>query len=166
MDRAPLEGGDHLSCWIGKTGMSSRLGSRWEEVYARSGGRGPNAAGESAVVASVASSCGVPIPTGSTDDWGYEAFGWVSSLGIGSSTLMLPGGVRFGGVAGPRGEVCAGVAGRVGSGLRGGGVSQPPSRAPEGGVGKNSICAGERRHAAWIAGLGIYWIRSWETNVS
>ena len=92
--------------------------------------------------------------------------GWVSSLGVGSYTLMLPGDARFGGVAGPRGDVWAGTAGRVGRGLRGGGVRRPPIRPLKGGVGKNSVCAGVRRYVAWMAGLRIWGIRSWETNVS
>jgi len=74
---------------------------------------------------------------------------------VGSSTLMLPGGVRVGGVTGPRGDMWAGVAGRVGRGLRGSGVRRPPNRTLEGGVGKNSVCTGVRRHVAWIAGLRI-----------
>ena len=155
-----------LACWTGKTGMSSMSGSGWKEVYPRPRCRVPNVVGESAAVAALAFPCGAPIPTDSPSVWGWEVFGWVSIRGVGFAAKLLPGGTRLGGVAGPCGDVWAGVAGRVGRSLRGGGVSQPPSRAPEGGVGKNSICAGERRHAAWIAGLGIYWIRSWETNVS
>ena len=90
----------------------------------------------------------------------------VFNLGVGSSPFISLGGVRFGGVAGPRGGVWAGVAGRVRRGLRGGGVRRPPNRPPEDGVGKNSVCAGVRRHVAWIARLRILWIRSWEKNVS
>ena len=76
-----------------------------EEVYPRPQCRVPNAAGKSATVAAVASSCGVPIPTGSLSVWGWEVLGCVSNRGVGSSTLMLPRGVRFGGVTGPRGDV-------------------------------------------------------------
>jgi len=72
---------------------------------------------------------------------------------------MLPGGVRFGGVAGPRGDGWVGVAGRVGRGFRGGGVRLPPNRPLEDWVGKNSVCAGMRRHVAWIDELRIWWIR-------
>ena len=120
----------------------------------------------SVVVAIVASSYGIPTPTCSPNGRGWEAYERVSNLGVGMSTLWLPGGVRFGGVAGPRGDVWVGVSGRVGRGLRGGGVKRPPNRPLKGGVGKNSVCVGVRKHVAWIAGLRIWWSRSWETNVS
>jgi len=69
-------------------------------------------------------------------------------------------------VSGPRSNVWAGIAGRVGRGLLGGGVKRPPNRPPlEGGVGKNNICPGGRWQAAWIDGLKIFWIRSWQINV-
>ena len=74
--------------------------------------------------------------------------GWVVNLGVGSSTLMPPGGVRFGGLAGPRGGVWAGVAGRVGRGLREGGFRRPLNRPPKDGVGKSGVCAGVKRHVA------------------
>jgi hypothetical protein len=112
-------------------------------------------AGESVAVAAVDSSHGVPIPTGSPGVWGWEVLGWVSNNGVGSSTLMLSGGVRFGGVTGACGDVWASVAGRVGRGLHGGEVTRPPNRSPVGGVGKHSVCAGVRRHMAWILGLKI-----------
>ena len=81
--------------------------------------------------------------------------GWVFNLGVESSTILLLGGVRLGGVAGPCGNVRAGVAGHVGIGLRGGRVRRPPNQPPRGRVGKNSVCAGVRRHVACIAGLRI-----------
>ena len=137
-------------------GLFSRLGSGWEEVYLQPGCRSPNAAGESDAVADVVFSQEVPIPTGFPGVWGWEVLGWVFNRGIGSSTLMFSGGVRFGGVAGSCGGIWAGVAGRVGRGVRGGGVRRPPNRPPVGcGVGKNSVCAGVRRHVARITGLRI-----------
>jgi len=74
--------------------------------------------------------------------------GWVFNLGVESSTILLHGGVRFGDVAEPCGDVWAGIAGRVGRGLRGGGVRRPPNRPAKGGVEKISGCAGVRRHVA------------------
>ena len=63
--------------------------------------------------------------------------GLVTNLRVGSSTFRLSIGVRFGDVSGPRSDDWAGVAGRVGRGLRGGGVRRPPNQPPlEGGVGK------------------------------
>jgi hypothetical protein len=103
--------------------------------------------------------CGVPILTGFPGVWGWEVLGWVVIRGVGSSPLVLSRGVRFGGVYGTRGDVWAGVAGRMGRGLRGDGVKplkRPPNQTlVEGGVGKNSVCSGVRRHVACIAGLRI-----------
>jgi len=121
--------------------MSSTSWSDWEEVYPRPRCRVPNAAGESATIAAVTSSCGLPIPPGSPGVWRWEVLGWVVGSftlgGVGSSTSMLPGSVQFGGVSGPRGDDWAGVAGHVGRYLRESGVGRPLSRPPvEGGVGK------------------------------
>ena len=140
--------------------MSTKSGSDWEEVYPLPGCRGSNVAGVPAAVAVVASSYGMPTPSGSPDGRGWEAYKRVSNLGVGISTLWLPSGVRFGGVAGQRGDWLAGVAGILGRILRGNGVRRPPKQPPEGRVGKNSICADVRRHVALIAELRIWWIRS------
>jgi hypothetical protein len=95
--------------------------------------RGPNAADESVVVAAVSSSCGVPIPTGSPGVWWWEVLLWVSNREVGSSTIMFREVFGLlGGVTGPCADVWAGVAGRVGRGLRGGGVRRPPNRPPLG----------------------------------
>jgi hypothetical protein len=151
-----MKGEVFLACWIGKTCMSSKAWSGWEEVYPRPRCRVPNAVGESATIAAVVYSCGVPIPTSSPGVWWWSVLGWLSNRKIGSSTLMSPGAVRFGGLTVPRGDDWAGVAGRVGRGLRGDGVRRPPSRHPvEGEVGKSSVCSSVRRHVACITGLRV-----------
>ncbi len=80
-------------------------------------------------------------------DW-EEMYPMSCCLGVMIATLGLSGSVRLGGVTGPHGDVCVGVAGIVGRRLRGGGVKRPPNRPIVGGVGKNSVCAGVRRHVA------------------
>ena len=93
--------------------------------------------------------------------------GLVLNSGAGSSAKWLPGDSRRVGVTGPGGDTGAGVAGRMGRGLRGNGVKRPPNRPlVEGGVGKICVCAGVRRQLALITGPRILWIRSWQINVS
>jgi hypothetical protein len=130
--------------------MSSMTRSGWDEEYPRPRCRGPRASGVSATVAIMALSYGVPSPTGSSSVWRCKVLGWVSTCGFRSSEKLLPaGGIRLGGVTGQCGDVLAGVAGRAGRGLRGGGVKRPPNRPlVEGGVGKISVCAGVRRQVA------------------
>jgi len=71
---------------------------------------------------------------------------WVPNRGDVSSAKLWPGDSRRGGVTGPGGDAGAGVDGRVGRYLRGGGVRRPPNRPlVEGGVGMNWVCAGVRR---------------------
>ena len=79
-------------------------------------------AGEPAVMMVMATSCGVHIPAGSRNGMGEDAGGWVSSLLVGLSKLGLLSGAPHGSVAGPSGDVWAGIAGDVGRSLRGSGV--------------------------------------------
>jgi hypothetical protein len=85
--------------------MFSKSRGGWEEVYPLPGRRGFYVAGVPAAMAVVASSYGMPTPIGSPNGRGWEAYEGVSSLWVGISTLWVTGGVRFGGVAGPCGDV-------------------------------------------------------------
>ena len=128
--------------------MSTKLGSGWEEVYPLSECRGSSVADVPVVVVVVASSYVIPTPIGSPNGRGWEAFEGVSILGVWISKLWLPIGVRLGGVAGQRGDCWAAVDGIVGRDLRGVGSGDLQNDPPEGGVGKNSVCADVRRHVA------------------
>ena len=55
-------------------------------------------------MAIVASSYGMPTPTGSPNGRGWEAYEGVSNLGVGISTVWMFGGVQLGGVAEQRGD--------------------------------------------------------------
>jgi len=73
----------------------------------------------------------------------------VSNRGVRSSAKLMREDSRRGGLTVPGGDAEADVDGRVGRGLRGGGVKRPPDRPlVEDGVGKNCVCAGVRRQVA------------------
>jgi hypothetical protein len=93
-------------------------------------------------------------PASSPRAWSRDVLGWVPNREIGSSAELMPGDSRRVGVTGPAGDAGAGVAECVGRGLRGSGVGCSPKRLiVEGGIGKNCVWAGVRRHVALIVGL-------------
>ncbi len=67
-------------------------------------------------------------------------------LGVVIPTLGLSVSIQFGGGTGPQGIIWGGVAGIVGKIFRGGGDKRPPDQPKGGGVGKNIVCLGVRRH--------------------